>query len=420
MKVAILETAVTFINRPFVKPLILSSGPIAEATEVRADVRVRVDGAEAVGRGSMYLSVLWAWPDASRSFSDRDQAMRDLCTRIGRDLQALCGGQPAHPLELGMHLHEAVLALDLAMNPPSLARSNCLSPFDAAIHDGAGLALNRSGFSFYSEPDAIPSADRYFGDGGAVGAIRDVLRPPLREQVGWVIVGHNDGPEDIAPWVRARGFRAFKIKLLGRDPEEDARRTAVVFQTLRSLGRERPRLAADNNCAYKDVSDVLAYLERLQGIDAEAYGALEYMEQATGRDVFANRFDWRPAALRKPIVLDEGLTDMEALQEAAAQGFSGAALKTCKGHSFALVAAAWARQHGLRLMMQDLTNPGFAAIHSALFAAHLHCDNGLELNSPQFTPAANAEWMPRLKALFEPDDGIHRLPEPPPGLGSAL
>ena len=420
MKVEIFETEAAFVNRPFMKPLLLSSGPIAEATEVRASVRVRVGGREAVGRGSMYLSVLWAWPDASLSFGERDLAMRELCRRIARDLKELCGGEPQHPMELGMRLHAAVLDLDLPLDPPSLARTNCLSPFDAAIHDGAGLALNRSAFSFYDEPAQIPSADPYFDGAGASEAVRRVLRPPLSEQVGWVIVGHGDSPEDIAPWVRDRGFQAFKIKLLGRDPEEDAQRTAVVFQTLRGLGRDHPRLAADNNCAYAAASDVLDYLERLERIDAGAYEALEYMEQATGRDVFKHRFDWRPVALRKPMVLDEGLTDMEALREAAAQGFSGAALKTCKGHSFALVAAAWAREHGLRLMMQDLTNPGLAAIHSALFAAHLHCDNGLELNSAQFTPAANEEWLPRLKALFEPSDGMHRLAATPPGLGSTL
>jgi hypothetical protein len=47
--------------------------------------------------------------------------------------------------------------------------------------------------------------------------------------------------------------------------------------------------------------------------------------------------------------------------------------------------------------------------------------NGVELNSPQFTPAANAEWLPRLAGLFEPTDGRHRLHGPtPPGLGSQL
>lgn len=97
------------------------------------------------------------------------------------------------------------------------------------------------------------------------------------------------------------------------------------------------------------------------------------------------------------------------------------ALKTCKGHSFALVAAAWAQARGMLLSMQDLTNPGFSAIHSALFAAHVPTMNGVELNSPQFTPAANQPWGPRCAGLFEPTDGLHRLKDAaPPGLGSSL
>jgi hypothetical protein len=109
------------------------------------------------------------------------------------------------------------------------------------------------------------------------------------------------------------------------------------------------------------------------------------------------------------------------MEIAAQQGWSGFALKTCKGHSFSLVAAAWARRRGMLLALQDLTNPGLAAIHAFLFAAHLPVINGVELNSMQFTPAANAGWLPRLASLFEPRDGMHRLPDTaPPGLGSTL
>jgi hypothetical protein len=47
--------------------------------------------------------------------------------------------------------------------------------------------------------------------------------------------------------------------------------------------------------------------------------------------------------------------------------------------------------------------------------------NGVELNSPQFTPAANEPYVARLPELFEPRNGVHRLPERIPfGLGSNL
>lgn len=73
------------------------------------------------------------------------------------------------------------------------------------------------------------------------------------------------------------------------------------------------------------------------------------------------------------------------------------------------------------LSMQDLTNPGYAAIHSMLLARRLPTLNGVELNSPQFTPQANAPWRPRLDGLFHPVNGVHVLDaDEIPGLGSGL
>src|SRR5262249_3975644 len=112
---------------------------------------------------------------------------------------------------------------------------------------------------------------------------------------------------------------------------------------------------------------------------------------------------------------------LEVLAEAERQSYSGLALKTCKGHSMLLVCAAWARERGMLLTLQDLTNPGIALIHGALVGSHLPTVNGAELNSPQFTPAANEEFAERLPELFEPRAGCHVLPSPIPiGLGSTL
>ena len=65
-----------------------------------------------------------------------------------------------------------------------------------------------------------------------------------------------------------------------------------------------------------------------------------------------------------------------------------------------LTAAAWAHSRGLLLSLQDLTNPGMALIHGALVGSHLPTINGAELNSPQFTPAANVDYIPRLSGLY--------------------
>lgn len=422
MRARILGASVRFLDRPFLVPLRISTGSISEITEARVEALVELGGRQATGRASIYLSDLWAWPDAELSHAARDTAMRKLCERIAAELQAMSGSDPAHPLELGLRLDRSVHALPLDPDPPALARSICASPFDAAIHDAAGLAAGVSAFQLYEEPFPIPSADPLFPRAGAADAIRRAIRPGPLESVAWLVVGQEDSFEDeMRPWVGSRGYRCLKLKLLGRDNKADARHTVRVYRAALGMGASRPRLMADSNCASPDAASVLDYLERLRELDESAFEALEYLEQPTGRDIRLFPNEWRPVCQLKPVFLDEGLADMSTMAVAREQGWSGFALKTCKGHGFSLVAAAWALERDMRLTLQDLTNPGLAAIHALLLASHLPTVNGVELNSPQFTPAANVEWLPRLSSLFSPVDGIHRLRGPvPPGLGSRL
>lgn len=416
----ILSASVTFREQPFAKPLQLSGGTITEITEATATVRVRCGGQEAEGHGSIYLSDLWAWPDPSLTHAERDAEMRRLCEALAI-LLSNQSDPPDHPLAHGLRLHAEVSALKEEA-VPLLARLVCASPFDAAIHDACGRATGRSAFSFYDEDCAIPAADALFND-GAVRSIRSFLLPQPADAVdGWYVVSGTDPlTDDFAHFVQYRGFRCFKLKTHGKDPQADARRTVEVFQAARALGVASPRLSADSNEGNPDADSVLAYLDALQEMEAEAYEALEYLEQPTGRDIRRHAFDWHAVSARKPVLIDEGLMSEEIFPDIIAQGWGGICLKTCKGHSFNLIAGAWAHQHSLKIAVQDLTNPGLAAIHSCLLAQHTPNLNGVELNSPQFTPAANAAWLEREPALFSPTDGTHRISDPhAPGLGGAL
>ncbi|MCC7350301.1 MAG: hypothetical protein IT446_07000 [Phycisphaerales bacterium] len=418
----ILSVDLSFEKQSFLKPLRLSTGLIEHITEAKVSVRLGVGSKEATGRGSIYLSDLWAWPDPKLNHDQRDERLRTFCRAIAGNLRALCGGKADHPLELGLHLHENLCHEgSSAPPPPVLARAMCASPFDAAIHDGVGQALGRSAFDLYSSGQKLPLADAIL-NGRACESIRHTLRPPVRAFPAWLIVGKDDSIEkDVRPWVRDRGYRCFKLKILGRDNLADVARTVEVHRGLVGLGVQNPRLSVDSNEANPSADSVLDYLHRLKEADAEAFKSLEYLEQPTGRDITQYRNDWRAVTKLKPVLLDEGLTSLDLLEEAVNQGWSGLALKTCKGQSFILVASAWARERGMILSLQDLTNPGLSAIHAALFAAHVPTINGVELNSPQFTPAANAPWLPRLAGLLEPRDGMHRLGDGPIiGLGSNL
>jgi L-alanine-DL-glutamate epimerase-like enolase superfamily enzyme len=419
MNTEFLDAKIAFATQPFARALQLSSGVIATITEAQASVTVRANGIEAQGKGSIYLSDLWAWPESPLSHEERDRILRAYCKRIAARLCDWCDGEPSHPLELGLRLHRA---LEEEPNElPTLARAMCGSPFDAAIHDACGKALRCCAFDFYRETQPIPAADRLFPQDGACAAIGRLLRPPHDVLDAWLVVGAHDSLQDIIlPEIFKHGYRCFKLKLTGRDIEADIARTREVFHAVRTFV-ESPRLSGDSNEANSDASSVLEYLRLLQERDSAAFAALEYLEQPTSRDIWRNAYNWRDVAKLKPVLLDEGLTDFESMEEAVRQGWSGFALKTCKGHSFALIAAAWAHERGLKLALQDLTNPGLAAIHSFLFAAHVPTCNGVEINSPQFTPAANMPWLPRLSGLFEPGQGVHHLAETrPPGLGSTL
>jgi L-alanine-DL-glutamate epimerase-like enolase superfamily enzyme len=420
----ILRAGVRFVPRTLVTPLVLSTGSIDDLTEAKVSLLIESEsGLQAEGFGTIYLSDLWAWPEPSMSHSDRVAILESLTCQLATFCGEQCQAEYVHPLELGLRIHEfAVHTMHTDRIVPALARAMCASPFDAAVHDALGVALGCSAFAFYDQPVAIPSADRYFPQSGVIDAIGQLIQSPRGELPAWWIVNKSDPlPESMAAAYERGGYRCFKLKITGQNTEADVARTVLTYLSARSLGISEPSLVVDSNEANPDAESVMDYLDRLSRTNHDAYCALAYIEQPTGRDIRVDRFDWRQVARRKPVLLDEGLTDLSILPVALEQGWSGLALKTCKGHSMLLATAAWAHQHGMLLTLQDLTNPGFSLIHAALVGACLPTMNGAELNSPQFTPAANADFVPRLRGLFEPQQGVHRLPpELPVGLGTGL
>ena len=111
------------------------------------------------------------------------------------------------------------------------------------------------------------------------------------------------------------------------------------------------------------------------------------------------------AARIKPVVIDESLTDFASLQLARELGYSGVALKACKGHSEALLMGAAAQKYGLFLCVQDLTCVGRSFLHSASIAARLPTIAAIEGNGRQYCPAGNAGWDEKFPAMFTIRDG---------------
>jgi hypothetical protein len=179
----ILEADVSFHSQRLATPLKLSSGAIEELTQATVSVVGAVHGRRATGRGTIYLSDLWAWPDDSLSHQQRDASLRQLCKRLAVEVPKRFRNVKHHPLELGLQLHHlACHDVVIDPNPPVLARAMCASPIDAAIHDAAGQALGRSAFALYEDAVELPSADTYFPENGACSAIRAIIRLVCRRR----------------------------------------------------------------------------------------------------------------------------------------------------------------------------------------------------------------------------------------------
>ncbi len=151
-----------------------------------------------------------------------------------------------------------------------------------------------------------------------------------------------------------------------------------------------------------------------------AFERIQYIEQPTARDLVEHRENvMHRAAELKPVVIDESLTDLKSLQLAREMGYTGAALKACKGQTQALLMAAAASKYGMFLCVQDLTCPGASLIHSAGLAAHVPGVAAIEANARQYVPAANREWEDRIPGIFKVTDGTMRTAElDGPGLGA--
>jgi len=133
---------------------------------------------------------------------------------------------------------------------------------------------------------------------------------------------------------------------------------------------------------------------------------VQYIEQPTHRDLKKHPENkMHKAAAIKPVVIDESLVDLESLQLAREQGYSGVALKACKGQTEALLMGAAAQKYGMFLCVQDLSCPGYSFLHSASIAARIPTIAAIEGNGRQYCPAGNRAWGEVYPSMFHITDG---------------
>jgi hypothetical protein len=86
-------------------------------------------------------------------------------------------------------------------------------------------------------------------------------------------------------------------------------------------------------------------------------------------------------------------------------GYTGVALKACKGISQSFLLAAAAQKYKMFRCVQDLTCPGAALVESAGIAAHVPGVSALEANAREYVPSASQGWEKRYPGIFIIKDG---------------
>jgi L-alanine-DL-glutamate epimerase-like enolase superfamily enzyme len=411
------------------------------------NVRCRVtsrSGAGAWGFGSMTLGNVWAFPSRTMPYDATLGAMKALAERIAT-LAGACG-ETGHPLDIDHVLHPECLRaaadvsreLKLDEPIPHLCTLVVASAFDAALHDAFGKLHGRSVYATYGPDLMTHDLSRYLGpEFEGEWPERYLLRHaqpkiPLFHSVGGLDALEakdmekplGDGlPETLTEWIERDGLVRLKIKLSGEDLRSDVERTLridrVAAQAQARRGAADWKYCLDFNERCPDVAYVLDCLRQIRAGMAAGFGRILYAEQPTDRDLRANRQNvMHEAARLVPVVVDEGLTGKDTLLLAREMGYSGVALKACKGQSQTVLMAAAAQKYGMFLCVQDLTCPGASLVHSVGISAHVPSVAGIEANARQYVPAANAPWRARFPGIFVVRDGHVRPAEIlGPGLG---
>jgi len=430
--VQIVEARCDFEPVEFRTPLKFGGRVIEKTYLINVNVEVvnRRDQ-HANGFGSMPVGNVWAWPSKTLTDEQTEKAMMAFAEEVVKigDVYPEFG----HPLDMifqlsGEYYHlgrtlPQKLGFDDKM--PELAQLVAASPFDAALHDAFGRSNDRNSFNVLSEEFTHHDLTEYLDEQFA-GEYLDqyTLREPKERMPLYHLVGAmdpltdadiseriDDGlPETLPEWINADGLTHLKIKLAGDDLDWDVDRVLAVdrvaAETQQARGCEQWFYSCDFNEKCENVEYVLDFLNRIREQSSAAYDRIQYIEQPTHRDLQAHPENkMHEAAKLKPVVIDESLTDYEALLLARELGYSGVALKACKGQTDSLLLAAAAQKFGMFLCVQDLSCPGYSFLHSAALAARIPGVAAIEGNSRQYCPGPNKTWAKQYPPMFEITDG---------------
>lgn len=431
--ITIQSVRIEYENHDYRTPLKFGGIITDKVTLLNAYVRVKNrEGQEQEGFGSMPMGNVWSFPTKRHTYEETLSAMKGLAEMIRTITEAYEDFD--HPIginhEVEPKYHRAAERVTKACNLvdpiPPLCTLVVASPFEAAIHDAYGKILKRNAFQVLGE-NYLNHDLSYYLDDQFKGEYLDKYvtaepkpRMPLYHLVGAVDPlteedipqRLNDGlPETLSEWIKADGLTHLKIKLNGNDLDWDVDRVTrvnrIAEETQQERGVDTWYYSLDFNEQCQNVDYLIDFLNRINEKAPTAMNRVQYIEQPTARDLKANPENkMHKAAEIKPVVIDESLVDYESLQLSRELGYSGVALKACKGQSQALLMGAAAQKFNLFLCVQDLTCPGASFLHSASLAAHIPTIAAIEGNGRQYCPAANEAWVARFPNTFALCNGL--------------
>lgn len=413
-------------TRSFVyrQPMKFGGRVVEDVCVLRVEIVVTREGSrkQVKGVGEMTMGNAWAWPSKIPGKITL-KILIELANRLSARVQeSTLSGDPLQIGERIGHLRDAVTQelvdeYKIAESIPKLAAMLAASPLEAAVHDAYGRVAGTSSFNCLTADYLNQDLSAYLGEEfvgkypGDYFSSAPKATMPLYHLVGALDplseadLDHRleDGyPETLEQWLHQDGITHLKIKLAGNNIDWDVGRIVEVTRICEGVAPERNwKLSFDFNEQCPNEDYVLDLLERIERLSKLSFDRLQYIEQPTPRDLTQRtEMTVHRIARIRPVVIDESLTDVESLKLARQRGYTGLALKACKGQSECILMGAAGTHYDMFTCVQDLTCIGGSFLHSASIASRIPKVSAIEGNGRQYCPIGNEAYMKEYAPMF--------------------
>ncbi len=430
-KIAVVETESEKFPYVYRFPLKFGGRVVKDVTVFRVLVTLEEQSSKktAHGIGEMTMGTAWAWPTTALTPEMALRTIVVLAERIAAAAKDLLPDQ--HPLHLASQLkpiakklaEELATSMKLTEPIPDLAIALAVSPLDIALHDAYGRLHQKNTFDCFTHEHVGTDLSHWLGEEFVGKDFSEIIAPQTSPTLFlYHLVGSldplskddlsrkiGDGlPETLEEWIRTQQLSHLKIKLTGKELDADVGRVVEIERIAsRAFPTKQFSYSLDFNEACENEDYVIDFLERLERLNREAVPKIHYIEQPMERDLrLRKEVTMHRVSRLKPVVIDESLTDLELLRFAKQQGYSGIAVKACKGVSDSILLSAAAKVWGMKIYVQDLTCVGGSFMASASLAARILGVTAVEGNGRQYCPAGNKDWESLYRPMFKILGGV--------------